>query len=59
MDCVSWETFYSNAASWKACCSYRLVVWEKPLQGHYKLNTNGRSLGNPSASGGRVVLRDS
>lgn len=44
---------------WKARYSYRLVSWEKSIQGHCKLNTNGCSLDNPSLSGRGGILRDS
>ena len=37
---VSWETLYSSVAAWEARLSYWLGVWERPLQGQYKLNTD-------------------
>ncbi|KAF5469511.1 hypothetical protein F2P56_013576 [Juglans regia] len=35
----------------------KLVVWQKPAQGWFKLNTDGSSLGNPGSSGMGAVLQ--
>ena len=36
----------------------KMVRWERPYRGWYKLNTDGSALGNPGIAGGCSVLRD-
>nr|XP_027086510.1 uncharacterized protein LOC113708247 [Coffea arabica] len=55
----SWSTVLSIFSGWRPRYSHRVVCWEFPVQGAFKLNTDGCSLGNPGVSGGGGVLRDS
>ena len=36
----------------------KMIRWERPYRGWYKLNTDGSALGNPGTAGGGGVLRD-
>nr|XP_027093602.1 uncharacterized protein LOC113714004 [Coffea arabica] len=54
----SWPAFYSSISKWRPRYSHRMVCWELPAQGSWKLNTDGCLLGNPGVSDGGDVLRD-
>nr|XP_027083663.1 uncharacterized protein LOC113705962 [Coffea arabica] len=54
-----WSAVLSIFSRWRPRYSHRVVCWEFPVQGAFKLNTDGCSLGNPGVSGGGGVLRDS
>ena len=36
----------------------KMIRWERPYRGWYKLNTDGSVIGNPRVAGGGGVLRD-
>lgn len=36
----------------------KMVRWERPYRGWYKLNMDGSATGNPGVVGGDSVLRD-
>ncbi|CDP11040.1 unnamed protein product [Coffea canephora] len=55
----SWSAVLSIFSRWRPRYSHRVVCWEFPVQGAFKLNTDRCSLGNPGVSGGGGVLRDS
>lgn len=57
-DMRSWDNVLSTVRSWCRPATIRLVKWCCPIQ-HFKLNTDGCSLGNPGNSGGGGILRDS
>ena len=53
------EFFYcaQNAPLRKAQLE-RLIRWERPYRGWFKLNTDGFAIGNPGPTGGGGILRD-
>ena len=51
-------TFCAKTSSSKNPRVERLIQWERPGRGWFKLNTDGASLGNPDAVGGGGIIRN-